>query len=259
MNDNSPRKSGRGALTLLELLVVLTILIALGGIVIASLPGLLERTQSATAAANVPEIDAALKRNLLIRNGLLGNRFDALVTGSISINGDVASYIGGSETFESVPLNDADVNALAELGITELVPAAEDASDATFQSHAGAAIPISAQTKVCAISSAFSGQLIHDLWNIQSTEGSRFVVFGLGQRCSLVGAGPDALFSDAPIHFSDNSLSSPKNMYSRYLIVVELKSSEQTVKARYIGTAIPHQTGLQGVQDELKEFYSRQS
>ena len=64
--------SCRRGLTLLELLVVLTILIALGGIVVASLPGLLERTQAATAAANVPEIDAAIKRNLLLRQGQIG-------------------------------------------------------------------------------------------------------------------------------------------------------------------------------------------
>ena len=49
---NTSRNRVRAGLSLLELLVVLTILIALGGIVVSTLPGMLKRTQVATAAAN---------------------------------------------------------------------------------------------------------------------------------------------------------------------------------------------------------------
>lgn len=250
----------RRGLTLLELLVVLTILIALGGIVIASLPGLLDRTQTATAAANVPEIDAAIKRNLVTHHGQIGNRFDSLVIGSASINGSVANYVGGREIFQSVTLGDNDRLALAQLGVTELVPAIESADNATFDSHDQPPVALSGDSKVCAISSALAPELLRRMWNLPpSTDQARYLVFGLGEQCSLVGAGPSAVFAESPVHFSDNNLSSPKNMYCRYLIVVELTPlSERESTARYLGTAIPHLTGMQGVQTQLENYYSGQ-
>ncbi|MDB4380240.1 hypothetical protein N9Z70_02510, partial [Mariniblastus sp.] len=95
------RLTVRTGLSLLELLVVLTILIALGGIVVSTLPGMLKRTQVATAASNIPEIDATIRRTSMLSQGKIGNRFDALVAGSDSLDGNIPSYIGGAEIFET--------------------------------------------------------------------------------------------------------------------------------------------------------------
>ncbi len=249
----------RRGLTLLELLVVLTILIALGGIVIATLPGLLDRAQSATAAANVPEIDAAIKRELVVHQGQIGNRFDSLITGNSSITGSIPRYVGGSEIFQAVSLDDSELRALAQLGVTELIPASETADNATFDSHDQPPVALSGESKVCAISNAFAPELLKDMWNVTTPAEARYLVFGLGEQCSLVGAGTSAVFAEAPVHFSDNSVSSPKNMYCRYLIVVELLTrDERESTARYVGTAIPHLSGMQGVKSELENFYSGQ-
>ena len=110
------RLQKRPGLSLLELLVVLTILIALGGIVVSTLPGMLSRTQVATAAANVPEIDSTIRRISLLTNGQIGNRFDALVTGSNALDGSIPAYLGGAENFESVSVSTSDLEALAEIG-----------------------------------------------------------------------------------------------------------------------------------------------
>ena len=64
--------------------------------------------------------------------------------------------------------------------------------------------------------------LLRDNWNLEPVEGARYLVFGLGEQCTLVGAGPQAAFSETPVHFSDDRLQSPENMYARYLILVEL-------------------------------------
>ena len=125
--------TSRQGLTLLELLIVLTILIALGGIVVASLPGLLERTQAATAAANVSEIDSAVRRGLLTNQGTLGNRFDSLISSASA--GQVAGYVGGNENFRAGSLSAKEIEALAELGVTQLVPADDVSENVTFDSH----------------------------------------------------------------------------------------------------------------------------
>ncbi len=69
-STHSTRPTDRSGLSLLELLVVLTILIALGGIVVSTLPGMLKRTQVATAASNIPEIDATIRRTSLLSQGI---------------------------------------------------------------------------------------------------------------------------------------------------------------------------------------------
>ncbi|MEZ6094004.1 MAG: hypothetical protein R3C03_07160 [Pirellulaceae bacterium] len=99
-------------LSLLELLVVLTILIALGGIVVSTLPGLLERTQVATAAANVPQIDSSIRQSSILKQGRIGNRFDSLIVGSSGLDGGVADFVGGKEYFEAVSLSQPEVFAL---------------------------------------------------------------------------------------------------------------------------------------------------
>lgn len=252
--------SGRDGLTLIELLVVLTILIALGGIVVSSLPGLLEKTQSATAAANVPEIDSAIRRQLVTANGIVGNRFDSLVTGTDGISGEVADYVGGAEYFQATPLGEADVEALERIGLIELVPASASPADATFDSHTQRPVSLGTDTKVCAVADAFTVELMEQIFNLTPEDKSRYLVFGLGARSSLVGGSENALFAEAPVHFSDDASSNPKNMYSRYLIVVEIKSpTEDTTRARYVGVAIPDRKGLRGIQQELQQVYSKES
>lgn len=247
----------RLGLTLLELLIVLTILIALGGIVVASLPGLLERTQAATAAANVSEIDAAIRRGLLTNQGVLGNRFDSLIAASAA--GQVPNYVGGNENFQAGTLSTKEVEALAELGVTQLVPADDISQNVTFNSHIQQEIEIGSEARVCELNQEYAGIAMFRLWNIEPNASLRYIVLGLGQRCTLVGGGSQAVFKEAPIHFSEDAASNPKKMYSRYLLIVEIdNSSELQSKARYVGTAIPHQSGLVGINEQLEDHYSNQ-
>ena len=246
----------RRGLTLLELLVVITILIAISGIVVATLPGLLNRTATATDVANVSQIDATVKRHMVLRQGRVGDRFDSLLTGQTR-SGQVADYVGGSENFTAIDLKDTDVVALNALGITELIPAAENTNNATFESHVGEPVKISGNSRVCAINPDVAEQLMQDIWNIKPEDQKLYLIFGIGSRCSLVGGATEATFGEAPVHFSDNALSNPKTMYSRYLIVIELdRNSDGQSRARYIGTAIPGFNGLESLGQKLQQHYS---
>jgi hypothetical protein len=242
----------------LELLVVLTILIALGGIVVTTLPGILEQTQVATTAANVPQIDSSIRQSALLHQGRVGDRFDALLTGD-GLDGDVAPYVGGHQYFQTVSLTAGDIQALNRIGITELVPAADSPVNATFDSHQQPPVPLSADANLVAVDSVEAPAMAMRLWNFELPEGAKIVVMGIGSQCTLVGSGREALFSEAPVHFSDNQSTNPKNMYSRYLAVFELAPrDEKTSSVRYIGTCAPGPQGLQTVSQTLKDHYNDQ-
>ena len=250
----------RGGLSLLELLVVLTILIALGGIVVSTLPGMLRRTQVATAAANIPEIDATIRRAAVLSQGQIGNRFDALISGAASLDGDIPAYIGGAESFEAINLTAAEVDALRDIGITELVPAVAQTENATFSSHDQPPVEIGSDTRVCTLSADIAPTLLLENWNLQPVEDAKYIIFGLGEQCSMVGAGAQAAFSETPVHFSDDRDQSPKEMYSRYLLLIELTSTNESESvARYIGAAIPGRDGIHSVSRELENYYTGQN
>ena len=253
------RRCQRG-LSLLELLVVLTILIALGGIVVSTLPGMLKRTQVATAAANVPEIDSTIRRNAVLSQGEIGNRFDSLISGSASLDGGIPDYIGGADAFESASLSAPEVEALRLVGITELIPAVAGSENATFSSHDQQPAAVGSDTKVCTLKAEFALTALREDWNFQAVEGAKYIVLGLGEQCSLVGAGPKAAFSETPVHFSDDRNQSPEEMYSRYLLLVELRTvSESQSIARYVGAAIPGKNGIHSVSRELENHYTHQN
>lgn len=266
-SQNLSRNSNKGhrhfcrrGLSLLELLVVLTILIALGGIVVSTLPGMLRRTQVATAAANIPEIDATIRRTAVMSQGRIGNRFDSLISGDASLDGDIPAYIGGADFFEAVGLSAAEIQALREVGITELIPATGNTNNATFSSHDQLPLEISTDTRVCTLSADVAATLLQQDWNLEPVDGAKYVVFGLGEQCSMVGAGVNAAFSETPVHFSDDRDQSPEEMYSRYLLLIELKSlNESEAVARYIGAAIPGRNGIHSVSRELENYYTDQN
>lgn len=258
-NCRNSNLQNRG-LSLLELLVVLTILIALGGIVVSTLPGMLKRTQVATAAANVPEIDSTIRRNAVLSQGEIGNRFDSLVSGAGSLDGSIPPYIGGSDILETTSLSPPEVEALRLIGITELVPAEAQTENATFSSHDQLPVGVGSDTNVCTLSSEVTQTLLREDWNFEAVDGAKYVLLGLGEQCSLVGAGPRAAFSETPVHFSDDRNQSPEEMYSRYLLLVELRPiNESESVARYVGAAIPDRNGIHSVSRELENHYTQQN
>ncbi len=246
-------------LTLLELLVVLTILIALSGIVVATLPGLLRQTQLTASATNLKEIDAGIRRSQLMNQGSIGDRFDSLIASTGNLNGGLADYIGLADEISAVSLTAEDVTALAQIGVTELIPAEKSPQNATFDSHQQPSVRISASAKVAAIKPERSLTVSRALWNMDPPSNGALLVFGLGNQCSLVGQASTAMFAEAPLYLSDQPTANPQATYARFLVVVELKrESSQRSAARYIGPVVASSKGIQGLSGQLEDFYATQ-
>ena len=250
MQKSSSR--GRKGLTLIELVVVLTILVALGGIAAATLPNMLNRTHVATVATSLPTIDATIRQNILLNSGQMGNNFDGLVTTNLS--GTPATFVNASGAYTTHALAGNDVGALNDLGITTLVPADDTVANATFEGHDGAPKVLADGDNVCTLSAPVD--ILPLVWNYTPVAGAQYIVLGLGEQCSLVGAGDGAFFAEAPLHAVDAHSERADNAYARLMLVVELtEAGTANSEARYIGVGAPHPDGIQGVATHLQEWY----
>lgn len=244
----------RVGLTLIELIIVLAILVALGGIAAATLPNMLNRTHVATVAASLPTVDATIRENILLNSGLIGNRFDGLVTSNLT--GAPASFVNGSGAYSVHTLAGNDVAALRGIGITELVPADDSTTNATFLGHDGAPVALADGVNVCTLGSGVVAGILADVWNYTAPAGAQYVVVGLGEQCSLVGANADAVFSEAPLHSVDAHSERADQAYARVMVVIELADAGTgSSEARFIGVGAPHPDGIQGVATHLQEWY----
>lgn len=242
----------RHGLTLIELVVVLTILVALGGIAAATLPNMLNRTHVATVATSLPTIDAAIRQNILLNSGQIGDRFDSLVTAS----GQPASFVNTSGAYSAYSLTDDDATALNNFGLSQLIPADDTVENATFQGHQGTPVSVANGTSVCALTSEAATRILDTVWNFTPAAGAQYIVLGLGERSSLVGANEDAFFAEAPLHAVDAHSERADNAYARILLVVELADAGTAdAEVRYIGAGAPHPDGVQGVSTHLQEWY----
>ena len=249
MRNSSYRRSG---LTLIELVVVLTILVALGGIAAATLPNMLNRTHVATVATSLPTIDAAIRQNILLNSGQIGDRFDSLID-----NGAPVGFVNASGAYAAYTLAGNDASALNDLGLAELIPADGSVANATFQGHQGTT-PAAVETgaSVCTLTSAKATEILSAVWNYDADANAQYIVLGLGERCSLVGANEDAFFAEAPLHAVDAHSERADNAYARVMVIVELADAGTTdAEARYIGVGAPHPDGVQGVATHLQEWY----
>ena len=118
------RRKYQQGLTLIELLVVLFILAAVAGVAIGIVPNVQKRTHGATSAASIRAGESALTAELFT-GGLLNGGFDGLVNAGGTA---IPDYVGetAAEGFQLVTLDAAQADALQDLGIDEVHPAAAD-------------------------------------------------------------------------------------------------------------------------------------
>lgn len=248
------------ALTLIELVVVMLILVALAGVLVPQFNGVLTQAHVAATTTNVPGIEAAVRSRALLRSGDIGDNFDSLIVGSGG-SATVAPYMPGVTFWEPYTLMPEDRAALVDLGVRNLVPAnaapAPPATiDATFGSHTLApAVP----TEVCAMATG-GGEDVSMLasFNMTPVAGARYVALGIGSQCTLVGGGENAAMSEAPVHFGDTTGSRSNVAYTRYFLIVEIQNDGMgNAQARFVGVAAPHENGLERNEAHLREFYNQ--
>ncbi len=241
-------------MSLLELLVVLTILIAISGIVVATLPGVWKQAQTATTAFNLQQIESGIRRFVVLNRGVLGNRFDSLIVGNGNLGGAVADYLANRELFEAVTLTEQDLEALAELGLVEVIPAERAPQNATFSSHTQPPVKLKGQARVVALTGTAAETACRELWNMEPDRNTYYLAFGLGSQCTLVGSGSKTAFAEAPIYYPEDRNQDVVKQYSRFLIVVELRRGGDRSAARYVGAVTVSPSGVKGIANQVRQY-----
>lgn len=241
------RKSKEG-LTLLELVVVLTVLVALAGIVLPSLPNLLRQSHVAVCSTNIPELNKSVLIFSTLNTGQHPNRLDNLVDAAGALDGLPDGGADFGTNLGVGTLTEDEVESLAELGITEVV-IADWSGSPTFEAHNGTPAALDDTIEVLIASDLH----IAEVMNAPAIPGSRFVVFGVGQQATIVGARAGGIF-EAPVHFSDEPGQDPNTAYSRYVLVYRVFDDDGE-PAEFVGASALHDDGLENVNEHIAEFF----
>ena len=251
--------AARRGLTLIELVVVLAILVALAGLIIGNFPGLIKRASRSSSASSVGDINRAVQVDYttLLK---YPNDMDSLLQSGGTVYANLPN-VGGTPVgglISAGALTSAEVNALASVGITRSfqmdVPTptdvtwkSTDSGTALFNGAAGANLvaTISSNTAYA----TFGPGVV----NTTADGGSRYLVFGLGNRCTLVG--PSKNMFEAPVRFGESAAHNPKDYYQRYALVFALDAVGTATKVRYVGSAAIEATGLSVSDGNLQQYW----
>lgn len=222
----------RRAFTLIELIVVLTILVGLAGVLIPTLTNMVGRTSRSTTAINISEIAGAIQRFESIYLSYPDN-FDSLVT-NLTTGADLntlSSVLTG--VTEDVTLDANTLAALTNVGISTVgVHAADDIS---FD------LPTLASLTNTSIVKGLTAA--HQVTLGLETTGAagKYLVFGIGSQSELTGT----IMVDAPVHFPRDAASNPDTIYARFLAVFQITDGTDALgKAKFVGVLSPEGHGL---------------
>lgn len=249
----------RRGLTLIELVVVLAILMALAGIVLGSIPALLRQTSAATAGAGAAEVNAAMLYYRTHKGGF-PDGYDSLLEAPYTLLKTLPK--GSLHQLKPKDLDNADRPFLAAVGIrtTWQHDPTNDASGVTFR-------PL---TWLKTFDSTLGGVASDDVAALDTTRidvddlfgpGTKkggineiFAVFGLGPKCTLVGA--DGGILAAPVTFNASPGTNPMDVYQRYGLVFRLDRDEGR-PARFLGTVIFDSDGIKTSGQKAQEWFVR--
>jgi prepilin-type N-terminal cleavage/methylation domain-containing protein len=230
--EYSPRTtSRRPGLTLVELVVVMAILVALAGIIIPLIPGLIGRAETSGRATNSQEIFKAIQTYEASYTRYPSD-WDALTDGTTTPLTYVNGFTGTTPPLAITALTAGQSAALSSAGITrlQLMATTPTGTNETFNPYADVndrttqAIPITSTSTPNVVTLTNAGQFQLGLSDNASTSAGTFVVVGFGRRCSLVGTGAN----EAAVNFFDNAGLSPDTRYSRYGIVFAVAGFKPT-------------------------------
>jgi prepilin-type N-terminal cleavage/methylation domain-containing protein len=247
------RKQAARGLTLIELVVVLAILVALVGLVLAFFPGLLGRASKSTSASSLQDVARAVQINFSTSLSY-GSGYDSLlnVGGAALFTGLNA---GSAGDLTRATLDGPDSAALASLGITTIYHLTLNpggAVDATFNVTAtGTQIPVTASVPVATLTDTAVQAAVRGNYAVQGTP--VYVVLGVNKAASIVGG--NSILQDAPVRAGANANENPTTSYQRYGLVF-LIDGVATRTARFLGAVAFASTGLATAEGNLQEYYS---
>jgi type II secretory pathway pseudopilin PulG len=290
MNRPWYSRARRAGLTLIELIVVLTILIALAGLLVPMLPSMLTRAHTSTCSTNIGEAVKAIGTYQQLY-AAYPNNWDALGDGTNMIDyfaggsmmpsgvvsGSTVAGVGGNGELTAGSLTANEISALTGVGITQLQGmVAKGASapagfDPTFNYYSNSpttanVINITTSTKLALLDPQNGNGNATTVarciaLNLDMT--GRYVALGIGQRVSMVGK----MMASAPVHFGDQPVLNPEYGYERLVAIFKVSTGNGTTagpspsftQAQLVGVAPVHDTGLGSIGDELQNWYQLQT
>jgi type II secretory pathway pseudopilin PulG len=270
----APVSHPRRGLTLLELVVVLTILVAIGALLVPLLPNMVHRANIASCVVNIPEMDK-LMQTYFNTFSAYPDKLDNLCIGaepaSYVADGEDGEYgksfVGGS--LETTPAGN-EAESLKEAGITQVCPIIERPTPVgdwkpTFWPYSNslttAPVPVpidSADLKVATLNAVGAR-----LMGLPYTTNYKYVIFGVNAPCTLF----RNLAAEPAYHFADTPKEDPATYYMClgvvFAVKVEVtdalgaKSAKVPVQAKYMGCVAFHDFGLSTAGMHTKEWWER--
>lgn len=246
------RKQAARGLTLIELVVVLAILVALVGLVLAFFPGLLGRASKSTSASSIQDVARAVQINYTSQL-TYGTGYDSLLNAA---GGGATLYSGltalSSNQMARVTLNAADAAALSALGINSIYHLTASANDATFNvTQVGTPVAVANGVPVATIADATVQARVRGNYTVDGT--GVYVVVGVNKAASIVGG--NSILQDAPVRSGANANENPTTSYQRYGLVFLIDGTAART-ARFLGSVAFSSTGITTAEGNLQEYYS---
>ncbi len=247
----------RQGLTLLELVVVMMILVALAGILVPMLPGMMGRAHTSTGATNMDEINKLFLTHYAMEQGY-PNGLDNLVDDS----GTLFDKLPGASIFTSTAISSIDAEAaeaLVRAGISEVYNLVNSDSGSLPDDWSPTFNPYADSTSE-AVEDSLSVAVVDRDAVVEALDAeagsSVYVVFGLGKASPVTGA--NGLMLEAPVHFGEDGESTPDKVYSRFGVVFQVVDADGDVlsAAKYAGAVAFHDDGIVGADAPLEAFHA---
>ncbi|MEO0795709.1 MAG: prepilin-type N-terminal cleavage/methylation domain-containing protein [Verrucomicrobiota bacterium] len=209
--QNKRYKSHKG-LTLVELLVVLVVLVATGGLLVPTINNALSRSHVATCATSFPEVHQMMQR-VQIEAGQFGTDFDSgLDTADTTTPVNSVPFAGA--TLQAVALTAAEADALAAVGITTVVDHDATAADYNVTFNIGSTQrTLGDGEEVITLTDAQADGVF-----LPSAGAEKYIWLGIGRDWSLL----STLAPEPPVHFGDTPGSLPDEVHSRFGIIMQV-------------------------------------
>jgi len=239
-------------LTLIELVVVLAILVALVGLVLAFFPGLVARASRSTAASSIQDIARAVQINYTTTLSY-GSGYDSLINTNGSALFTGINTVSASQMSVS-SLNASDSAALSNAGITYVYHVGASANDSTFAvTRTNNPITIQNGAPVAVLNNSASDLKDTLRGNYVVTGTPTYVVFGLNRGATLVGA--NSILQDAPVRAGTSATENPTTSYQRYGLVFLIEGTTSRT-AKFLGAVAFTSTGILTAEDNLQQYFA---
>lgn len=268
----------RPGLTLMELVVVLAILIALSAILVPLFPSMIGRAHKSSESTNTTELNKAMQLYAGLNGGNFPDGYDLLGDGTtlaayLPANptpnptagpANLANTVGGFLNPQALDANRAAAlnNVGVRNGYAMFTTVQPDPFTPTFNPYSNSAtppvmVPITTGLVVPYVTPAgIARATICGAQNINTASNTQFVMFGIGNRSSMLGT----TLANAPHLFTDNpTLENPANFYERFGVIfqVEDANGNPLASALFISAVSIESDGIEGADKDLEGYYQQ--